>query len=59
MLDKVCKCQECGSEDDWMYMHGKCHIGSPTWTRVKDDVLEVICATCDKLIVTFNIQKTH
>lgn len=45
-------CSECEKDctNEWLYLHSKCHPDYPTWTRVRDDVLEVICVECHKLI---------
>jgi hypothetical protein len=56
-MDKpIDKCKLCDEEEDWLYLHSACHIESPTWARVKGNVLEIVCAECEKLIVQFRVR---
>ena len=51
-------CEECGKIEEWGYIHSKCHPSVPTWVRVnKDDVIEILCAECNKLITSFTIKR--
>jgi len=52
------ECAKCGSTD-WLYLHGRCHISSPTWCRKKGNVIEILCATCNKLIVRYIIEENN
>lgn len=47
--------RNCGHESDngWMYLHSRCHMGDPAYVRVKGNTLVVECAKCDQTIATF------
>ena len=45
----------CGHDDDWMYLHSRCHMGDPAYVRVNGNLLVVECAQCDKEIASFKI----
>ena len=42
-------------EPGWFYIHSKCHYQSPTWCRIKDDKLEILCAKCNSLILSVTV----
>ena len=50
-LPTKCEHPGCGCGGP-MYMHGKCHIDAPTWTVIEGEVARVICAECDRPIVS-------
>ena len=49
----TCHAEGCdhSSHDTEMYLHPKCHVGSPTWAIYEEGVLNVKCAECDALVV--------
>jgi hypothetical protein len=52
--DARCAC--CGNNDGKLYLHGKCHINSPTWCIYHfEGFVEVICATCKKQIAMIKV----
>ncbi len=52
-------CDSCSQNDGWMYLHSKCHRGSPTWIRVKGNTLVIECSECRKVITTMLLQQTN
>jgi hypothetical protein len=58
---KDIKCDHCGEgvEHDVLVMHGRCHMGSPTYEVLLGDKLTIYCATCDKKIVAFRVEGTE
>jgi len=47
-------CEDCGCTEGPMYLHGRCHPKSPTWTSIHpDQTLVVECAECGKTVATF------
>jgi hypothetical protein len=38
-----------------LYLHGRCHMGSPTWAVYSDGTLTIICATCEKPIAVIAV----
>lgn len=59
-MDKM-RCGEpgCTHEDhDGLFLHGKCHIESPSWVEYRDGVILVTCATCNKMIAVIAVAKT-
>ena len=52
MPDLPQKCDHCG-DDSSLYMHSRCHTGSPTWAVLSGDVLTIECAECKKPITRF------
>jgi hypothetical protein len=40
-----------------LYMHGKCHPSSPTWAILHQDVVTIVCAECDNVVVYFKVAK--
>jgi hypothetical protein len=53
-------CSECGEThpEEELYMHGKCHIDSPTWTRyIRGGLVEVLCAKCRRSIALIKVAK--
>ncbi len=51
-LDKM-TCGDPGCDHtahDGLYLHGACHIDSPTWAEYREGQLIITCATCKKLI---------
>lgn len=49
------ECAECGTSDGPMYLHSRCHTGSPTWASMQGNVLTITCAECDKEIARFEV----
>jgi hypothetical protein len=51
------KCAKCGDGtcSGPLYMHGGCHMKSPTYEILFGDKLNFRCATCSRHIVTFLI----
>lgn len=45
------------AEGVWLYIHGKCHMNSPTWAVLSPDgkTLRIICAKCQKRIGDFAV----
>lgn len=52
-----------GKPQNIMYMHSRCHINSPTWTKVDFDLNQAIieCAECGKEIMRLKLEerKSH
>ncbi len=50
-------CSECDSKSNIVYMHGRCHIGSPTWTYIdlEQNVAVVECADCNEEIIRLKL----
>jgi len=48
-----CHAEGCdhSSHDTEMYLHPRCHVGSPTWAVYEDGVVNVKCAECETLVV--------
>jgi hypothetical protein len=55
---KDIKCEHCGDgvEHQELYMHGRCHIESPTYEVLLGDKLTIYCAACDKKIAAFKVE---
>ena len=49
----TCHAEDCdhSGHDNEMYMHPRCHVGSPTWAVYEDGVINVKCAECKTLVV--------
>lgn len=44
------------TEQEWAYLHAKCHPASPTWLRLGPNRTHVLeCAECRKVITAFRI----
>lgn len=44
------------SKGKWIYIHSRCHVGSPTWLRLGPDGVHVVeCAECREVITAFRI----
>ena len=41
------------NNEDYLYVHSRCHIRSPTWAKYNDDELIIECAECGKMIARF------
>ena len=37
-------------ENNGLFLHGRCHVESPTWSFYEDGILTVTCAECDSVI---------
>lgn len=46
-----------GETRDYLVLHPRCHIGSPTWVRFKpgDSAVEVVCAECDEQVALISV----
>lgn len=52
--DSGLTCDGCGEDHkpDYVFMHSKCHIDSPTWLKMhKTGHAELICAECERVII--------
>jgi uncharacterized low-complexity protein len=49
-----CGCGKCGS-DESLYIHSKCHTGTPTWAVISGDTITIECAECGTVIVRFRV----
>lgn len=54
MAENTHRCEECG-DDGSLYLHGRCHPGSPTWVVLTGDVLTIECARCKKVVVRLRV----
>ena len=57
------ECHDCGKdvEHDRVYLHSKCHVGSPTWAILDQEKseLEIICSVCEKQICRFKVSPAY
>lgn len=46
-----------GNKPNVLYMHSKCHIKSPTWTKIDFDTNQAIieCAECGEEVVRLRL----
>jgi hypothetical protein len=53
----TCHAEDCdhSSHDTEMYLHPKCHVGSPTWAIYEEGVINVKCSECDALVVRIEV----
>jgi|GEM_PF-6983308 hypothetical protein len=53
-----CSCADCGSTDDWLYMHSRCHPRDATWARYDQKIhrLEILCSVCNRRIMAFRAE---
>ena len=54
-----CASPNCTHDDCTIYLHGRCHIDSPTWTYYdkKSEFVVVECATCRKKIAQIKVSQ--
>lgn len=45
---------DCGAGAE-LYLHGRCHMDSPTWAKYAGGVLEITCAACDRVIARIEV----
>jgi hypothetical protein len=49
-----CDAPGCTEDHDTLYLHGRCHPDSPTWTKIvrlaRGSVAVVECAECNRTI---------
>ncbi len=50
----TCSVPGCGRNhrDEEIYLHARCHAGSPCWARFRGDVLTIECARCKKTVLS-------
>lgn len=51
-----CADPDCKDPSHELVMHSKCHIDSPTRVLITDDILELQCAICGRLIFHIAIE---
>lgn len=56
-IPRVCNVEGCDHDHDEpvIFIHGRCHMSAPTFTKLEGDVAIVECAICRKEIVRLDL----